>query len=338
MDSTYNATFAVAAVEVFTGLGYIFGPPVGALLFSVGGFKFTFAVLALFPFLTLVLTLISTLEVNGKKNDDTYNEINSVAGMQSKRRNNAALIFLIMINALGMSSVGFIDPIIAKHFSLIVDSSVRVAGLLYGLPSLIYSATAIITPKFIKAYGEKTTLAVGFFLIGLGYVMLGPIPLLSKLFINREETWVDLLFCLLIYGVGMAFTLVPVLPALQKSSGSEICDDFVTSMYTSSCSAGEFIGPILGGFLVQEMPKAKEVTCDQRFCLSGFPWASASFGLFNIFCSILIFLSTRQINRLNQQRKISLAGDNFEHQEPLLDGINSVYHNCDPTASISQEK
>ncbi|CAN0011372.1 unnamed protein product, partial [Heterosigma akashiwo] len=66
----------------------------------------------------------------------------------------------------------------------------------------------------------------------------------------------------------------------------------IASLFSSACSAGEFLGPLIGGLLVDYVPQLEEVTCkllptekEESPCFFGFQWASFLFG------TILVFLA-----------------------------------------------
>jgi len=78
-------------------------------------------------------------------------------------------------------------------------------------------------------------------------------------------------------GVGSAFMLVPIVPAMlhtyksrfQSTDGSstqaegvpEEIEDTISGIYQSSWSLGELIGPPTGGFLLERLPRTRELNC-----------------------------------------------------------------------------
>uniref|UniRef100_A0A7S3Y007 Uncharacterized protein n=1 Tax=Heterosigma akashiwo TaxID=2829 RepID=A0A7S3Y007_HETAK len=80
---------------------------------------------------------------------------------------------------------------------------------------------------------------------------------------------------------------------IEKEENEEDEENAAAALYASSCSAGEFLGPILGGLAVQLLPRSKELTCSDvpvSLCLYAFPWAATTLGIFNIVMAILLWL------------------------------------------------
>jgi len=299
IDTSSNLTAACAICEIFTGLGYMVGPPLGAFMYSVGGFQATFAILAFVP-LSMFLLLFPILEkgVSSKRHTHTPAEPSSETtrgqlSLSIKSWNNV-LCTMYLTNVIAIASCGFTGPIISKHFELVLGASVNTSGFLMGLPSMVYTVSAMVTPSFTAKFGEPFTLMVGFLLVGFSYTILGPAPFLAPLFHARIESWCIQIFSLVISGIGMAFSMIPILPIMQKSLRQGVENhsfgELATSLYASSCSAGEFIGPIAGGFLDQAVPQTREITCFHENCHNGFPWTAYLFGGVNIICAISLFV------------------------------------------------
>ncbi|XP_043922194.1 MFS-type transporter SLC18B1-like [Protopterus annectens] len=61
-----NITTALGVLELFSGLGFLLGPPLGGFLYALGGYEVPFIVVGFLVLLTVPVNMIILLSVQGK--------------------------------------------------------------------------------------------------------------------------------------------------------------------------------------------------------------------------------------------------------------------------------
>lgn len=112
--------------------------------------------------------------------------------------------------------------------------------------------------------------------------------------------WVLLVSCLILMGIGETLILIPAIPLMlsilecknekEKEPKKDDVNDAIAGLFSFSWSTGDFIGPLLGGFLTEYAPKTLEYPCtvQEGDCLSAFPSAAAIFGVIGLFVLVLV--------------------------------------------------
>ncbi|KAK2155600.1 hypothetical protein LSH36_236g04048 [Paralvinella palmiformis] len=126
-------------LELFSGLGFMIGPPIGGALYQLGGFKLpfiSFGVLVIIIGLFSVMLLPSVQDISGRPK-------RFILGLLRI----PVVCIMCLYLMLGASVIGFLD--------------IGMAKFLYRVPGL-----------------SKVILIVGYFVAGLSYIFLGPAPFL----------------------------------------------------------------------------------------------------------------------------------------------------------------
>ena len=239
-------------LETATGLGMMVGPACGGVLYEFGGFTLPFVVLGATMILTVplhILWLPST--------DDTRVGRRSISVFHILRIPTIIVVcFAIIIAALVWS---ILDPTLAPHIhSSEDDISSSVLGLLFLLLSAFYAVFSPVWGWLADRMSNcSLMLAGGFVLCGIGLLLLGPSPWLSFMGYSEsdEPLWLNII-SLVILGISISLSLVPtfdkILDAVEKAGIEEsfAMYSIVAGVWSSCYALGDFIGPALGGWLV----------------------------------------------------------------------------------------
>jgi MFS family permease len=144
-------------------------------------------------------------------------------------------------------------------------------------------------------------------LVGLGYLLLGPMPYLGAMITNTVSAWVITIISMMTYGVGIAYGAVQLTPLFRaytsarlrtmiEKGDEEIPSDaeeqldvfissFVSGLFNIFFSLPSIIAPIIGGFVYTHVPQRSEVNCIPKIengvdmCVTGFQWMTLSLAL-----------------------------------------------------------
>ncbi|KAK7091110.1 MFS-type transporter SLC18B1-like [Littorina saxatilis] len=228
------------ALETFSGLGLMVGPPIGGALFELGGFGLPFWVMG-----GILMTCACLTALLMPSRPDSH-------------RPNRGSMFLMLTSPLvlvttvtivsGSYSLGFLDPTLAGHLSQFNLRTVYV-GLVFIIPATLYALTAPLWGYLSDSKG----VSYPFIIIGntvsvAAFLLIGPSPLLPFL---KHELWLVIL-SLAIMGLSVGSALVCTLKCLfngAKMVGFEDNLDtygMVSGFFNSAFSFGTFIGPTVG--------------------------------------------------------------------------------------------
>ncbi|KAJ8020511.1 MFS-type transporter SLC18B1 [Holothuria leucospilota] len=309
-----NMAQMMGILEAFSGVGFMAGPPLGGLLYSIGGYKLPFLVLGGISLATILVNVFLLPSVG-------------VEQTQTGSIKNMLLIPAFYPVAIGVvvgsACLGFLDPTLSLHLSSfnLSPSLVAVAFLLIGG---MYAVTSPIWGYIAdKKKCTKIMMVLGYYVSTICYLLLGPSPILKL----PNDLWIVIL-ALGLTGLSLGSALMPAfLDLFLSASWYGFPDDLstqgvVSGLFNSLFSLGGFLGPLLGGYLVQ------------RF---DFPWASTIFAAANLFVVLLICLFSLWEYRCGKGRRLPWIkfneGSSSEEQEPLL--ANNASGSSSPEKSIN---
>jgi len=241
-------------LETATGLGMMVGPAFGGVMYQFGGFSLPFVVLGALMILIVPLHVLWL-----PSSDGAHVDVRPVSVLHILRIPAIVVVcFAVVVAALVWS---ILDPTLAPHIrSSDDDVSSSVLGLLFLLLSAFY---AVFSPVWGWLADHVTNclpmLAGGFLLSGVGLLLLGPSPWLGFIGFTEadEPLWLNVI-SLVILGISISLSLVPsfdkILDAVEKAG---IEDSFamysvVAGIWSCCYALGDFIGPALGGWLVDQ--------------------------------------------------------------------------------------
>nr|CAD7459434.1 unnamed protein product [Timema tahoe] len=232
-----------ATLEIFYGMGYIAGPMIGGVLFSLGGYKLPFLVMGGTLALDCLLIYILLPKVGGTADPRPQGKLMAVLSVP------AVLLdtFSIMSAA---TSMGFYSATLEPHLRSF-DLGPVMLGVMFVLSGAMYTITAPLVGRLCdtRVYPKKF-ISIGSMLIIISYLLVGPFPYLPL----DPLLWMCVVG-LIIHGIGITLILVPCfIDALQSTVAKGFPDDMTTygiisGLWLSSFSLGAFIGPSIAGLL-----------------------------------------------------------------------------------------
>jgi len=244
--------------EISTGLGYMIGPPLGGLLFSLGGFAVPFLVLGLMllPTAALIYNYLP-LDRRGKDNGDDEGSAKDVP-MRSLLRN--PQIMVIAVTAmLANSDYAFLEPTLGDHAreSGLADTPDYI-GMLFSVASISYTVTCPVIGILAQRdrFGPRPVIVAGLLLQVLGFLLIGPSPILRLESLHTGQLMVSLV----LFGLGESMSMTPVMDDMMHSCGdaADAAVNSLSSLMASAFSLGQMLGPLIGSGLTSR---------------AGFPWA-----------------------------------------------------------------
>ena len=253
--------------EAVYGIAFMLGPPIGGILYRVGGMAlpmvlFGVLVLASLPGVFLSMTGIQGLgEEEGEGEGDAGEGAGggggdlAVSDLVNLSTVNSSVVTIVA--AIGFS---FIYPVAAPHFQKVLKPEITPVGigLLLCIPAFLYAILSPVSGMVSERCGFKRVMFVGMVTLSASYFLLGPFQVLEDLLSIEpftREMWMCQVLALVLLGVGAAFAFVPALPDMQKSvdrfgpRASEAIAGYFNGIY----QMGEAIGPLVAG-LVQVLP------------------------------------------------------------------------------------
>eukprot|EP00611_Tribonema_gayanum_P021207 TRINITY_DN4030_c0_g3_i5.p1 TRINITY_DN4030_c0_g3~~TRINITY_DN4030_c0_g3_i5.p1 ORF type:complete len:544 (-),score=200.17 TRINITY_DN4030_c0_g3_i5:1426-3057(-) len=309
---------ALSLSELFTGVGYVLGPALGGVLYSIGGFMLTFASLAALPAafalaLPALRAAVTDVTADGGGVAEKAGLAPWVRALRPVLCSNGVLACCVCAS-LYSSVFGFLDATFERHLELALASPHILTGLMCSVPAATYSIGSLATFPAVRRRGYARCMSAGLAAMALALWLLGPAPPLRALFPNRAATWAVWGAAQLLLGYSVAFVFIPALPAMQEmlaeaearggggSSGggggrrnvdAEALHAAAATSFNGFMSMGEVLGPILGSAAVAHLWRVDEVTCDgggvAGACLSGYAWASTLLGAAILACTALIW-------------------------------------------------
>ncbi|XP_047145096.1 MFS-type transporter SLC18B1 isoform X3 [Hydra vulgaris] len=319
-----NMSTVFGVLELFTGLGFMTGPPLGGFLYQYGGFKLPFLVTGSMV-LVVVFVVFWVLPSESAYQDQSYDKVAEKkieTGSLLQTIFVPGILILAVTRVFGSMVIAFLDPTITLQItSLNKNISLQKIGLIFLLPAVFYALSAPCVGYLTdKKLNGRNVIISGAFFVGTIYLLLGPSPLLSS-FIPRK------LYILLIavgaLGLGVSCFLVPILSNMHRA-GSKVglpetmgTKTVISGIFNSCFSIGSVIGPTLGGFLTEHF---------------SFQWASTIFGFSVIILGFLLLLFTvlesRSRKSILLSRKIYVTPEGSNTQQlqthPLKIGVENL--------------
>ncbi|XP_061173557.1 MFS-type transporter SLC18B1-like [Saccostrea echinata] len=236
-------------LETFSGLGLIVGPAVGGALYQLGGFGLPFFVVGSIAVLNGVLGYFLLGHIDDSPRPKTKSILHLL-------KNPYTWVIALTISA-GSFSLGFLDPTLALHVEKLPELNGKTAliGLMFLISGGVYSFTAPLWGYLTDKKGiVKTMIVLGGLVGAVGYLLMGPTPLIEQL---PFELW-SIILSLALMGLGIGCAIIPTFRGLidsAKELGMEENMDthgMVSGLFNSCFSLGAFMGPTVGGVLVEE--------------------------------------------------------------------------------------
>ncbi|XP_063958991.1 MFS-type transporter SLC18B1-like isoform X2 [Lytechinus pictus] len=245
-------------LELFSGLGFACGPPLGSLFYGIGGYKLPFIVLGC---TAMVISIIDIFILPSLKSDNKKEESGSVLAVLKI----PAVSIVLAACMWGSACLGFSDPTLSIHLT---SPPLNVHPSMVGVLFLLIGGTYGLFAPFWGYIADKKRvtrfmMVIGFYITGISFMLIGPSPLFNV----EGKLWIIIL-SLALLGFSIGIGLMPAfLDLLISAKWYGLPDNLSTQailsgLFNGAFSLGTFVGPTVGGALVNQM---------------GFDWSSTIF-------------------------------------------------------------
>ncbi|GIY24981.1 MFS-type transporter SLC18B1 [Caerostris darwini] len=230
-------------METAFGLGLIVGPTIGGALYQVGGFVLPFVINGGFLLLGFIILVFLLPRTEGER--------------QNGPRNFCSFLFDGGILSYTFSIItcllfiGFNSATLEPHLRQFNLTPV-VLGVIFVITGAIYAVTTPIWGKVCDVGGNPLFINLsGSTMVCVGLLFIGPVP-----FLPFEATLWTVIGSLVLIGFGLSAKLVSSFVGALKSTISRGFPDnlatygMVSALFSTSCSIGAFVGPSIGGLLL----------------------------------------------------------------------------------------
>lgn len=233
--------------EVFVGVGFMSGPAIGGVLYGLGGF-FT-------PFLVTGVLILLCVPVNYiiLPQDENFQPSESKISSYVLLKSPSIIIasFGIVVASLIWS---ILDPTLEPHLREF-DLGPELIGVLFLVMSAFYAISSPIWGWVADRCPDNRLLMIpGFLFSAVGMLLLGPSSLLG-FDEDYNELWLNIV-ALIILGISASLALIPTFDIyIEFSEELGFEEDvntysLVAGLWGSMYAFGDFIGPSLGGTLL----------------------------------------------------------------------------------------
>ncbi|XP_072355858.1 MFS-type transporter SLC18B1 isoform X2 [Scyliorhinus torazame] len=274
-----NVATIMGLLEIFSGLGLILGPPIGGFLYQSFGYEVPFFILGSIVLLMVPLNMCILQNYDGIASKESFWNLIAIPKI--------ALVCLLLCSI--SSCIGFLDPTVSLFVTEKFDLQPGYVGLVflgfalsYALSSPLLGYLSDRTPRI-----RKWLMLVGSWLIVLSFFLLGPAPILHI----KCQLWMFVLM-MVISGFSLSMSGIPIFPEIISCAYENGFEEglgtlgLVSGMLGASWSLGSFIGPTLGGYLLEKL---------------NFEWAAAIQGgvvlVFSMLMSVYLLVETMHKRR-----------------------------------------
>ena len=249
-----NVTLYLGICEISTGLGYMIGPTLGGFLYSWGGFSAPFIVLglAVAPSALMLYHYMPPDHVRiGSKGEE--DEDKADVPMRTLMRNPHVMVIAVAA-MLANSDYAFLEPTLGDHAQRMgLASTPDAIGMLFSVAMTSYTLSCPLIGMLAKRerFGPRPVIVSGLALQMLGFILIGPCPLLQDEHLGMGQ----MILALVIFGIGESMSMTPVMDDMMRSCGSQADESVngLSSLMASAFSFGQMIGPLVGSALTSRL-------------------------------------------------------------------------------------
>jgi len=243
-----------AVLELFFGIGMIVGPMIGGALYQIGGFTLPFALMGSLLLLSSLFIFFVLPDIGNKTTSEDLDDADKPS--VKKALTKPSILIALYSVLVGAASVGFLQTTLEPHLedapaihlsSIQVGSLFMVMGGSYGLSLPLWG---FLCDARCTKNAPKLVELVGAFLVSIGFLVLGPLPLLPF-----QKTLTTIIIGMALHGVGLGASVVGGFADAHKSALAcgfpDTIDTYglVSGLWTSVFAFGAFLGPVVGGAL-----------------------------------------------------------------------------------------
>ena len=246
ISSEDEIQMALGNMEVAWCLGLSAGPLFASVFYKLGGYILPFIALGGSLYISVYLTkIISEEKINtedeGEKNENEPSIFKSIFHI--------SIILNLFTVTIGIIVTTFYFPCLTNHLTQNYNLSISISSLFFVVGMVFYMFILQFLTKITKLLGMHGTSAFGILMTSLGCLFIYPVPPIP-------QNILSILLGLCLTGGAGAPINVPALINLSKDLKKYdpdldefVASDIASTLYTIVNDLGDFIGPVLGGFL-----------------------------------------------------------------------------------------
>ena len=246
ISSEDEIQMALGNMEVAWCLGLSAGPLFASVFYKLGGYILPFVALGGSLYISVYLTkIISEEKINtedeGEKNENEPSIFKSIFHI--------SIILNLFTVTIGIIVTTFYFPCLTNHLTQNYNLSISISSLFFVVGMVFYMFILQFLTKITKLLGMHGTSAFGILMTSLGCLFIYPVPPIP-------QNILSILLGLCLTGGAGAPINVPALINLSKDLKKYdpdldefVASDIASTLYTIVNDLGDFIGPVLGGFL-----------------------------------------------------------------------------------------
>ena len=237
---------SLGSLEIGWSIGTSSGPLFAAFFYGFGGYSLPFIILGLVLFISVYLSK----RIHSDKlleNDDSEQNPSFVRFLKYPK------VFLILIGfIIVMILSSFYFPCLVNHLKENYSLTTSSSSLFFVIPIASYVFILQFLDDLRNKFGHYSIYSFGLIVSTISPIFLNPCPPFPKKIIFVISGF-------LINGIGQAPVFIPGLVVLSKNIRSIdtnidelIANDISSAINTLTIYIGEFIGPIIGGYLTSK--------------------------------------------------------------------------------------
>jgi len=234
-------------MELFSGLSTAFAPLLGMFLYQLVGSGFTFMIFScVYLFLLVIINRTMAFKSDKKSSEQLKSHYERNVSMIELLKNRQ---YLVTFAIYAINSIGFfvVNPILGERVRELTGETTYI-GLCFSIYCLCYAIGGISLGHLFTKYklNKKFLLILASILLFLSYSLMG-----------FTDDFPSLILSLIFLGFGEAFNLIPyIVEAIEIGTNIYPNDhgwvgDMASLFWNIGFVFGEFVGPIMGGFLTQ---------------------------------------------------------------------------------------
>lgn len=239
----------LSLLETSFGLGLICGPTLGGWLYEIGDYTLPFFSLGCF----LILGALINFAVCFTQEQVPYDPREPQA-QYLKILASPGIVLDALSVITSLTFIGYNAATLEPHLRQF-ELSIMIIGSIFIITGAIYALTTPIWGKLCKHSDTRLLCLVGCIFCLVGFIIIGPLPA-----IQMEPSLALIITALVLIGIGTGVKLVAalvgsfrysidVLGMPDNKSTFGVC----SSIYHTSTSIGAFLGPTIGGFLLEKV-------------------------------------------------------------------------------------
>lgn len=238
----------LSILETSFGLGLICGPTLGGWLYDLNGYYLPFVTLGSFLIFGAILNFVVTFGQATAPHDPKERQAGFLKILFSP---GIILDSLSVITSL--TFIGYNAATLEPHLRQF-ELSVMIVGSIFIITGTIYAITTPLWGKLCAYFDTRSLCLFGCVCCLLGFIIIGPLPI-----IPFEPSLELVIVALVLIGLGTGIKLVAALVGSFKYSIEDLgmpdnksTFGVCSSIYHTSTSVGAFLGPSVGGVLIEK--------------------------------------------------------------------------------------